>query len=654
MKHLSLRLFTAWFAGLLCTAVTPPAAMAADDDPPARVARLSYVTGEVSFTPAGSDVWAEAPLNRPLTSGDVLWTADRSRAELQLDTAVLQTDERTGLSFLELSDSAAQLRLTEGTLNLWVRRLNENEVFEVDTPNAAISLLEPGLYRFDVNAETTTVRVRRGRATVSGEQQSFTLDERQQARVSGSGPLLVEFSDIDGQDEFDRWAATRNERVERVASARYVADGVVGYEDLDHYGYWRSDAEFGYIWIPTAISVGWAPYRFGHWAWIAPWGWTWVDDAPWGFAPFHYGRWAYRASRWCWVPGPRHERAVYAPALVAWSGAPGINISVAISSGAVGWLPLGPREVFLPGYRASRNYVRRVNMANAQLPNPAHIDNVFDRRAPDIHYVNRGAPGAFSAVERGAFLRGLPVAAHRLRMDERGVRDASFRPLPPELRPERDGLLGPGRRHSPPPALASKPVIATRLPRAIEPRQGGKSAVNVVARPTPRAGFNDGARRTIPADTNGRAWPTRGSESREPQNGLSASGMPAAPPREVRPQLPDQAERGGSNRAPKQERPTVTSPPASRDHAFTPRRDDQGAEPSQSLRRGSPPNTGPRAEDRSRISPWVQRENRLQQAPRNVIHDAPPQRKPEARNPQNAPPERNTERRGRFAEEARR
>lgn len=652
MKHLSLRLFTAWFAGLLCAAAIS-GARAEEDDPSSRVARLSYVTGEVSFTPAGSDVWAEAPLNRPLTSGDALWTADRSRAELQLDTAVLQTDERTHLSLLELSDSAAQFRLTDGTLNLWVRRLDENEVFEIDTPNAAISVQEPGLYRFDVNTKTTTVRVRRGRATVSNEQQSFTLNEQQQARVGG-GRLLVESADMDGQNEFDRWAAARNERAERVASTRYVADGVVGYEDLHHYGYWRSDAEFGYIWIPTAISAGWAPYRFGHWAWIAPWGWTWVDDAPWGFAPFHYGRWAYRASRWCWVPGPRHERAVYAPALVAWSGPPGVNISVAVTSGAVGWLPLGPREVFVPGYRASRGYVRRVNMANTLLPNPAYIDRVFDRRAPDIHYVNRGAPGAFSAVERGAFLRGLPVAAHRLRSDERSMRGESFRALPPDIRPELDGMLGPGRRHSPPPALVGKPVIATRPPRAMESRSGVESRVNVVARPAPRA--SDGARRVIPVDSNGPrgAWPARGNDGREPQNGFRSSNLPPATmPREARPEFPVRTERGGANWARSEQETAVTPPPAS-NRAFAPRRD-QGGEPPQNLRRGPQPDTGPKAEERSRASPWVQRENRLQQAPRNVIHDAPPQRRPEeARTPQNPPAKRNTERRGRFAEEARR
>jgi len=41
------------------------------------------------------------------------------------------------------------------------------------------------------------------------------------------------------------------------------------------------------------FSRDWAPYREGHWAWIEPWGWTWVDDASFGFVTSHYGRWAF-------------------------------------------------------------------------------------------------------------------------------------------------------------------------------------------------------------------------------------------------------------------------------------------------------------------------------------------------------------------------
>ena len=87
-------------------------------------------------------------------------------------------------------------------------------------------------------------------------------------------------------------------------------------------------------------AVDWAPYSHGHWGWVQPWGWTWVDDAPWGFAPFHYGRWVYVRDRWCWTPGACVARPVYAPALVAWVGGDrAATWRSAIGGGAGGLVP---------------------------------------------------------------------------------------------------------------------------------------------------------------------------------------------------------------------------------------------------------------------------------------------------------------------------
>ena len=129
---------------------------------------------------------------------------------------------------------------------------------------------------------------------------------------------------------------------------------MTGYEDLDDYGRWQYVGGYGTVWVPSGVAVDWAPYRNGHWAFIDPWGWTWVEDEPWGFAPFHYGRWAYAGNRWCWVPGPVAVRPVFAPALVAFVGGGGFAIG---GGPGVGWFPLAPGEVFVPYYRGSRSYV---------------------------------------------------------------------------------------------------------------------------------------------------------------------------------------------------------------------------------------------------------------------------------------------------------
>ena len=121
---------------------------------------------------------------------------------------------------------------------------------------------------------------------------------------------------------------------------------MTGWEDLDDYGVWRNEAEYGAVWFPTRVEAGWAPYRYGRWTWVRPWGWTWVDDAPWGYAPFHYGRWVNVGNRWGWYPGRYAGRPVWAPALVGWIGQPGWNVS--ISTGPVERRRLVPAVALRP------------------------------------------------------------------------------------------------------------------------------------------------------------------------------------------------------------------------------------------------------------------------------------------------------------------
>src|SRR5260370_19007435 len=137
----------------LSTVALPTLAAAQDqnqqDDPPSRVARLGYMEGSVSFQPAGEADWVQAVANRPMTTGDKLWADKDSRAELQLGSAVIRLAANTGFSFLNLDDRTVQIQLTSGSLNIRVRRLDQNDVFEIDTPNLAFSVSQPGSYQAD-------------------------------------------------------------------------------------------------------------------------------------------------------------------------------------------------------------------------------------------------------------------------------------------------------------------------------------------------------------------------------------------------------------------------------------------------------------------------------------------------------------------------
>ncbi|MFV0674766.1 DUF6600 domain-containing protein [Variovorax sp. tm] len=381
-----------WLLGiaLLCAAF----AASAQQDPPGRVALLGYQQGSVSFAPAGADSWYDAQTNRPITTGDRLWTDRNARAELFIGSAALRLDGQTHLEFTELDDDTARITSNQGNLQLRVRDELSGQRFEVDTGNIAVVIDAPGEYRIaaDPAAGTTWVAVASGRVTLHGENgQSQSLGARQQLTVAGRDLSAVSGAPQQGSG-FDAWVAERNRIEDQSISARYVSRDVVGYQQLDAYGDWQSDPTYGDVWFPRNVDADWAPYRDGQWVNVAPWGLTWIDAAPWGFAPSHYGRWARVGPRWGWVPGRPGGRPVYSPALVGFvGGAAGTG-----GNGGVGWFPLAPGEQWRPGYRASQRYLDQVNRMA-----------IYNRQAlRSDFYANQQMPGAVTVVPADRFGRG--------------------------------------------------------------------------------------------------------------------------------------------------------------------------------------------------------------------------------------------------------
>lgn len=100
--------------------------------------------------PAGENDWVEAQLNRPLITGDKLWTDHNSRTELEIGSSTIRMDQNSSFDFLNLDDKTAQVELTQGTLNLRVRRLYDNQTYEIDTPTLAFVVNRVGEYRVTV------------------------------------------------------------------------------------------------------------------------------------------------------------------------------------------------------------------------------------------------------------------------------------------------------------------------------------------------------------------------------------------------------------------------------------------------------------------------------------------------------------------------
>ncbi len=475
--HKSLKKLSGWSALLglvLATTALSPRAKAQDDnqqqdDPPTRVARLGYMEGSVSFQPAGEEDWVGAVDNRPMTTGDKLWADKDSRAELQLGSAVIRLSENTGISFLNLDDHTVQMQLSSGAVNIRVRDLDQNDAFEIDTPNLAFTIAQPGSYRMEASEDgsNTIVTVKEGDGEATGNGQTYTIHAGQRTTFSGTDALNADMEQIGQPDQFDNWAYNRDHRWENSRSLQYVSHDMVGYDDLDDNGDWRDDGNYGHVWYPH-VEAGWAPYHTGHWDWIDPWGYTWVDDANWGYAPFHYGRWVNVEGRWGWIAGPREQRAVYAPALVVFVGGGGGW------GGNIGWFPLGPREVYVPTYPVSRAYVERVNISNTTV-NTTTITNVYNTTivnksttVTNITYANRNVQGAVTAVPQRAFSSAQPVAKAAVAVNAEQLKAAPISARV-AVNPTREAVLGSkastaNHVTAPPAAVMSRQVIAKKTP----------------------------------------------------------------------------------------------------------------------------------------------------------------------------------------------
>ena len=361
----------------------------------ARVVRVSLLGGDVSLRRAGSREWEKATLNLPLVEGDRLATGAGARVEIQIDARnFLRLGEYATLDIVTLREEGVALSLPEGTATLRLARLdNDREYFEIDAPRTTLAAEQKGSYRIDV-AANGNVRVAvgdGGRARLYSETSGFTL------RDGRSAELISHNSDADGDwelsaarsaDDWDRWV---NERESYLASRlrhdrrdRYYDNYIWGAEELDSYGDWVNTSEYGYVWRPHVTVINnyrdWAPYRYGTWRWVSPYGWTWVGDEPWGWAPYHYGRWVYVNNYWCWAPrGYAHygRRSRWRPALVAF---------VSIGGGGHGdnvcWYPLGYHQ------RDPRsNYYRRARdraLEQQRIANLNRINPIYQRAVTTI------------------------------------------------------------------------------------------------------------------------------------------------------------------------------------------------------------------------------------------------------------------------------
>jgi len=541
-----------------------PAARAADSPEPADYdltpPRLSLAEGQVSFWRPGADDWATAQVNTPLVPGDEISTDSPGNVEIQIGThAFVRGWTNTQIGLENQEPDFIQFKLTDGSAAFDLRRLERGRTVEVDTPNAAFTIAQPGYYRVDVAGDRTSFITRRaGQATVipSGGDPLVVTPSEELVIDGTSAPRVASYV-APQPDTWDRWNYARTDKLLEAVSGRYIAPGMYGESDLDQYGTWRVVPSYGSVWVPTGLRAGWTPYSTGSWVRDPFYGWTWVDSAPWGWAPYHYGRWVFVDGYWAWAPGPVVTRPVYAPALVAFFGGPGAGAGISVGGPLVGWVALGwgepvvpwwgrPGFIHEPSWRGwgGPRVVNNVVVTNTTVVNVRNI-NV---------YRNAGVRNAVVVVNENRFGRGPITSAREARVDEKtlhlthdapqiAARPASFVPTA-------------SRGVRPPEASLKRSVVATRPPHAApESAPGGERKLGPTGGPAP-------APRLVSAPPSHESTPVPA----RPPFGQSSVERPvtvrtqAPPPPRTRPSRQTQV----TGTPPVTEQPGVAAPPSGR------------------------------------------------------------------------------------------
>ncbi len=629
---------------LTAVAPTAPAAdaptpeqAASDQTPP----RLSYVDGRVSFWRPGAQDWAQAQVNTPLAPGDQLSTGSPGTLELQIGVrAFVRGRGNTQIGLENQEPDYLQFKVTAGSAAFDLRGLEPGQMVEVDTPNAAFTIEQPGYYRVEVAGERTSFITRRaGRATVipaSGEAVVITPSE--EVVIEGTASPQVASYVAPKFDDWDKWNYARTNTLLDAVSARHVSPGTYGVSDLDRYGTWRVVPTYGSVWVPTAVQRDWTPYSTGSWTHDPSYGWTWVDTAPWGWAPYHYGRWVSVNGFWAWAPGPVLARPVYAPALVAFFGGPSVRVGISIGGPVVGWVALGWGEPLVPWW-GREGFIHRPSWngwGGPRVVNNTVITNTTVVNVQNINvYSNSSVRNAVVVVNENRFGRGPITSARIARVDAKSLQPIHTAPqvaaTPASFVPTAT------RGIRPPEESLKRPVVATRPPQRREQRaSGAERTAGPAGVPAPAPRLVTAPQRheptaVLPRPPLGQSKAERPAADRTrpdstPKIGgpqRSEKGAESAPP--VTRQAPPQPGRepqaaSPAPAAPKPPAPVATAPPPAT------RRPEASAPPARPLP-GEPANRV--APNRAEKSPPQQAER--QAAPRKVRPDGSPEDAPQER-----------------------
>lgn len=183
--------------------------------PPERPAFVQYMSGEVSVAPRSTNEWTVAKLNQSLTPSEYVWTSTNSLAEINVGDGFIRMNSEASLTVVALNSDNVQVRVNQGEISLTVFRLLPGEIYEIDSPNATLTVTKTGVYRVEVRPaeEKTLVATRKGSIVATGRGPAVTVNSGQQVTFLGGNSLQHTTQKAPPPDGFEDWASVRDKRL---------------------------------------------------------------------------------------------------------------------------------------------------------------------------------------------------------------------------------------------------------------------------------------------------------------------------------------------------------------------------------------------------------------------------------------------------------
>jgi hypothetical protein len=252
----------------------------------AKAGGVNAVSGKVSVKREGKPARLLTSQD-DLESGDIVSTSVSGQVEVLLSPGTyLRLAERSEFVMEDTSLDNLLVRLTKGSAIIEATGPGDIALYiPVVTEQHRMTIVRPGVYRFNVAPGTTELFVRKGRMALSDNKDDIVKGGKK-VTFASSGQQVAKLKDND-TDQFDDWSKERGKTLAS-ANTRLSARTVNSYLQTNSWGTMNSWSGWGlWTWSPFHSCYTFLPFRHG---WATPYGGYYDAFAPWYGNGYYHNR----------------------------------------------------------------------------------------------------------------------------------------------------------------------------------------------------------------------------------------------------------------------------------------------------------------------------------------------------------------------------